>query len=601
MLQLCVHALQQRPSVNTVCRLKMEVSELWGRLRQRGLQELAPILVENGVLSLRDVSARASSLQAAGVAAWQLQMLCQDEPTRPEFLQAPARRTDLPVVSVRRRADQSAAFAAARPESRESALRLLREDFMAHSTTGPVQSRLALWSQLCAAWELRPYPLTRENISAVVASLKMGAYRSVAQYFSNACRYQERELHQVVSDELRSHIRDCIRSVRRGLGPAQLKDSFPVGALSAALRAGDHDPGPWRQDDPEAWADVLLFSCWFMLREVELGALRKGHLYLDQAQAHILLPVHKTDSAGTLCLRSLKCACRISRQRLYPFEAVQRHLERIRQWESVHARTASFVVPASDGLELSKTSIIRGFRLALEHAGVPLQRPDESGHQLDRFQGHCARVSGAQWLSLVQILGRWTSHAIQRYVQQAPLTQVPAAASQILSQGGSLDSSLEAGAGAIQLFSVEGSASTLRDRERSPKRARRAVAAPSSSAVQGSLASSAAAIDTLRAEMSALQRAVEKPAEQFIRQPRSGRIHRIAVEEAANMPKKWRTRCGWPYGCRYFDRITSAPGGSPDLCRRCFEAQMPGAESQSESAGDGSESSSLSETSSSES
>ena len=261
-------------------------------------------------------------------------------------------------------------------------------------------------------------------------------------------------------------------------------------------------------------------------------------------------------------------------------------------------------MPASDGLELSKSSIIRGFRLALEHAGVPLQRPDESGQQLDRFQGHCARVSGAQWLvslglqlSLVQILGRWTSYAIQRYVQQAPLTQVPAAASQILSQGGSLDSSLEAGAGAMQLFSVEGRASTqLRDRERSPKRVRRVVAPLSSSAAQSSLASSAAAIDTLRAEVSALQKAVEKPAEQFIRQPRSGRIHRIAVEEAANLPKKWRTRCGWPYGCRYFDRITSAPAG-----RRCFESRMPGAESQSESDGDGSESSSLSETSSSES
>ena len=436
----------------------------------------------------------------------------------------------------------------------------------------------------------------------------MGAYRSVAQYFSNVCKYQERELHQVVSDELRSHIRDCIRSVRRGLGPDKLKDAFPVGALAAAIRSDTSDPGPWRQDDPEAWADVLLFSCWFMLREVELGALRRGHLYLDQNQAHILLPAHKTDSAGTLCMRSLRCACRVRRQRLCPFEAVQRHLTRVARWEEIHAKAASFAVPASDGFELSKESVVRGFKLALQTSGVPLQRPDEAGNRIERFQGHCARVSGAQWLvgmglqlSLVQVLGRWTSYAIHRYVQQAPLSQVPAAASNVLALGGGLDASLEAGCGFLQSLGGGGSSSVRAgDRERSPRRVRRAEAPPEST-LRASVAEQSAAIEVIRTDLAALQRSVEAPAEQFIRQPRSGRIHKRAVDETANLPKKWRTKCGWPYSCRYFDRLTSAPASSPYLCKRCFDLRAPGADSSSASADEGSESSSLSETSSSDS
>ena len=133
----------------------MEAAELWARLRERGGQALAPILIEQGVACLRDVSARASQLRAAGVASWQLELLSQGEVHSTEYLPEPARRQDLPVVSVRRRASQAAAFEAARPASRDHALRMLREDFMARSTGGPVQSRLLLWNQLCQAWELR--------------------------------------------------------------------------------------------------------------------------------------------------------------------------------------------------------------------------------------------------------------------------------------------------------------------------------------------------------------------------------------------------------------------------------------------------------------
>ncbi|CAE7943369.1 unnamed protein product, partial [Symbiodinium necroappetens] len=387
---------------------------------------------------------------------------------------------------VRRRADRSAAFAAARPEAREESLRSLRSDFLA----------------------------SHENISAAAASFK---------------------------------------------------DAFPVGDLAQVVPEGNRELRPWRLDDPEAWGDVLLLSCWFMLREIELGGLRRDHLYLDNAHVHLLLPVSKMDSSGTLCVRSLKCACRIKRQRLCPYEAAVRHLERVRLWEAEHKTRAVFAVPAADGMELPKDQVIRGFFSALQRAGIQLQRPDESGRLIDRFQGHCARVSGAQWLismglslSLVQILGRWSSFAIQRYVQSAPLAQVPAAASGVLAQDASVNIAIDARTGIqVNIQDDARSGDHQGDRERSPRPARRREPRQPIASLQDSVAQQAEAIVEVRSELETLKKAVEPPPQQYIRRPRTGKIHRIAVEEGANAPKHWRTGCGWPYAFRYFDRVTS--------------------------------------------
>ncbi|OLQ07804.1 hypothetical protein AK812_SmicGene8782 [Symbiodinium microadriaticum] len=544
-------------------RLKMSASELWNRLRELGLQDLAPVLVEHHVRCIADVSMGASALRTAGVSSWQIELITRERGSQSvQSLCPAARRKDLPAVPVRRRADRSAAFAAARPEVREESLRSLRSDFLARSTTAPVESRIMLWTQLCSAWDLHAFPLSHENISAAAASFKAGSYRSVAQYFSAVCKHQERELHQVVSDQLSGHIRDCVRSVRRGLGPDRLKDAFPVGDLAQVLPEGNRELRSWRLDDPEAWGDVLLLSCWFMLREIELGGLRRDHLYLDNAHVHLLLPVSKMDSSGTLCVRSLKCACRVRRQRLCPYEAAVRHLERVRLWESEHRTRAVFAVPAADGMELPKDQVIRGFFSALQRAGIQLQRPDESGRLIDRFQGHCARVSGAQWLismglslSLVQILGRWSSFTIQRYVQSAPLAQVPAAASGVLAQDASVNIAIDARTGIQVNFQGDARSSDHPgDRERSPRPARQREPRQPIASLRDSVAQHSEAIVAVRSELETLKKAVEPPPQQYIRRPRTGKIHRIAVEEGASAPKHWRTGCGWPYAFRYFDR-----------------------------------------------
>ena len=63
---------------------------------------------------------------------------------------------------------------------------------------------------------------------------------------------------------------------------------------------------------------------------------------------------------------------------------------------------------------------------------------NESGANIERFGEHVFRVSGAQFLSrrnvqvyLIQLLGRWGSDAVFRYIQEAPLSLTSCLARQV--------------------------------------------------------------------------------------------------------------------------------------------------------------------------
>ena len=74
-------------------------------------------------------------------------------------------------------------------------------------------------------------------------------------------------------------------------------------------------------------------------------------------------------------------------------------------------------------------------RHVLNAIHIPLQRLGPDGKLKYRFSEHVLRVSGAQFLARrgmqvisMQLLGRWGSAAILRYIQDAPLAQLPEAA-----------------------------------------------------------------------------------------------------------------------------------------------------------------------------
>lgn len=198
--------------------------------------------------------------------------------------------------------------------------------------------------------------MTIGAVRCCAASLKAGHYRSAQLYFQAAMGYQVRSLGTLVEPLVKATVKDCVRSIRRGLGPSGLKDSFDLWSVmdlpNDTIAAFDHT-------NVFHARDVLVFSSWLMLREVELSAAKVSHLYLNGNEVVILLPVHKTQQDGGLTHRSLACACPRDRpMSLCPGHAAHRHLRRVRL-HGRHRDQHDFpLVPDLHGRTVSKAQSI---------------------------------------------------------------------------------------------------------------------------------------------------------------------------------------------------------------------------------------------------
>ena len=177
------------------------------------------------------------------------------------------------------------------------------------------------------------------------------------------------------------------------------------------------------------------------------------------------------------------------------------------------------------------------------------------------------------------LIGRWSSTAVERYVQAAPLVLAPAVPGRVLSQeppqdfeSGIRAAASRAAAGPVPRAILDG-----RPGEEQPEGRR----TPADDAFSPVLAFAPAPARGDAAE----------PADQedhyiFIRghhyifNSRGRRLHATDLAEATTEKFLWKARgCGWPYGIRSFYRVTQAPGGA-SWCLRCFpdrrEAPAPG-------------------------
>ena len=87
---------------------------------------------------------------------------------------------------------------------------------------------------------------------------------------------------------------------------------------------------------------------------------------------------------------------------------------------------------------MEKDDVVAAFKTIATAVGVPLQKALPDGTLAEKISGHLARVMGAQWLAsrgvsylMIQLLGRWGSAAVLRYIQDAPLLSSPAIARQV--------------------------------------------------------------------------------------------------------------------------------------------------------------------------
>ncbi|CAE7666505.1 rlmN1 [Symbiodinium sp. CCMP2592] len=405
----------------------------WEYLRIKGLSDVAPACVRAEALSIDAVRERSHFLEREGVQRWQLELLLAAPTSGGSQLALPRQREDLPPIRKRKRASFQDAIAAAAPAERAQALQELDDEILAKTTVGPMESRLLVWRRLCEAWEVPSFPLDEKNIRAIGASLKRGRYRSAAQYYSAAISFQARRLHMPVQPFARAMIKDCIRSIKRGF--------FQLVALAPfVLEGSEYEAFSWAS--LPAAIDALIVASYWCLREIEMAGADGSHLYFRDGMVHLLLPVHKTATQGSLTERSPGCGCAVRRQPLCPYHAAQRHLQRLKILQGSLNLNSIPLFPSDSGKVLPKDHVVQFIRRTLQAAGITTTRQDEVGQQVERFGGHVLRVTGTQHLyllglrwDLVQLHGTWSSDAIQRYLQAALLLQVPGVVAQALSAG----------------------------------------------------------------------------------------------------------------------------------------------------------------------
>ena len=190
-----------------------------------------------------------------------------------------------------------------------------------------------------------------------------------------------------------------------------------------------------------------------------------------------------------------------------------------------------------------------------------------------RYGGHSLRVIGAQFLAsagipllTIQLLGRWASDAICRYVAEAPLHSLAAD----LLQG-------------AERSRTERIVDDLKDRVAEVAKLHEALVARTR-------------------EQAAAEAVVPVPPSQGQRDPffvvnemaPQRTIHKAWLGSEQDYPPSfWRAPCGWQYGLAAHTRAHSFPPGSRRLCRRCFcaerrEAAGSSSSSSSSSSGTGS-------------
>ena len=349
-------------------------------------------------------------------------------------------RGDIPVRRDGRRACKRTALQAALPENQVDSLADLDGAILARSSEGPFRSRVRTWVDLTAAWALPAWPISLDSVRKVAASLRRGRYRSAQNYFDAAVTYQEHFRGESVDPLLRRALRRYAKAVVRGLAGSKLKAIFPAMRLEPLLDTSPASAAePWNPFLVAHAADALLLAVWFMLREIEFAAARTEDIEAGEAWVLLRIPLHKTAQGGRR--KQLRCACGVRSRPMCPAHAAMRHVSRLKVagfW-----RRGGPLFPDAAGATWAKGETVMLFRRVLLAAGVTLTTVDHEGHLVQLFAGHAARVAGAAWLAskgvptaIIQLLGGWSSTAVERYVQAAPLAVAPEIPGRVLSGGG---------------------------------------------------------------------------------------------------------------------------------------------------------------------
>ena len=467
-------------------------------------------------------------------------------------------RSDVPERRSSARASMSAALEAMEPGRRADTLAAIDSNLLAQSTRRAMESRVKMLTTLADRGNFPLFPLDAQKLQLIAGALQIGGYRSAGLYLDAALWHQEHRLRVPVSADLRRAAKSITKAALRGLPGSRLKQAFDLADL-ATLVERDVVAGSFDMNILPHAVDIVVLATWFMLREIEIAAPRIKDIEVTPAAVSLDIPLHKTAQGGQqeLTRRSFRCVCSTAAQPLCPRCAADRHVRRLDR-----AEPGAYLFPGAGGQQRTKLETAELFNMVLSAAGLQTIYTDTAGHKRFIFGGHAARVAGATFLALrgvpvavIQLIGRWSSTAVERYTQQAPLAVAPGIPAQALAAGGDQPNAV-LGPAPAQLG--QDSAATPGE----------PMVAPGVPAVDFS--AELPAIEFIPVPISAEKAiAPTDQSTQYVMNCRTKLLHKPAADENTTERAEWQARCGWPYGVRQFFRLNDLPP-APSMCRRCF-------------------------------
>ena len=559
------------------------------------------------------------SSRSTGDSSWGRSLARSRSPARRGPGQAlPGLRQDAPG----RLAGQRPPLSLATALDRARAVEDLTEGFYASSSASAVRARRTCYTRLLGLWGATPLPLTVDKVLWLAAGLKARRYRSAPSVLSQI-RVDAERGGQDISASLRRTFADAARSCKRGLGPAV--SAKPLNFED--LRSLPVTPGPWHAHGPIGPAAAMVVGAWWLLRETEAANLRAAHVVFANTRGvltvELMLPASKGDQEARGVTRAQSCICR-SAARLpeCPAHAALRQMCLLRasfphRFSAGGPQVDLPFFPQASGAPSTKIGFAATITEAARRQGIEEVSPDGA----ERISGHSLRVTGARGLATlgvdtyaIQLLGRWGSGVVLRYVKAAAVTSA-AAAARAASTAVSLQS-LASGASAAgltaencseksvtELIELHLPGAVARAREgvvqelraelarRAPSRSTSSSSSSTSSSSSGPGASDGDAPPSPPQPPAQLPPRAEPPSvaspdlslnrpgaeeggckvEQVSNEKHLKR-HAVLVGSPCPDPSAWITGCGWKFG-----RSAWAGPVNPDhtRCRRCAQRVGP--------------------------
>ena len=338
---------------------------------------------------------------------------------------APKRLLDLP-RNVTRTSKERTLLALQSEDERARILKNFDDAVYSRGSSSVRDVQYRTWHEWHRAWfnNDEVLPLTPEKIRAVASCFKDANYRSYDNYAS-CLRHEHIAAGYPWSELLDLCTADAHRSVYRGMGPprsAMPLNLMQVAALPLVMASYLH-LALIPEADVLNPAAIFIFASMFLLREIEAAALKWKHICLNTAarSVRVFLAISKTDVEARGCFRSWGCTCIHGQTVPCAYHSLLAHRDSLASLGYSVEGDAPVCTTAA-GEHPTKERMVAAFIYLASVIGAV----GNTAAQI--VTGHSCRVSGAQFLaslglelSLIQLLARWESAVIMRYVKESPL------------------------------------------------------------------------------------------------------------------------------------------------------------------------------------